>query len=490
MKKQNQANRSNQASQSSPASQSNPANRTGRTGPAGRISRSSLTARKKPVDQRDVTMQRDAKLRAVEKRKARSRSVTMTVFVLVIMIFTVFIILQIMRQTAPKPQFMFLQTGTLEHTVGSTGLLIREETLMKASIDGTVKPLVEEGNRVSFGQSIAIIIDKGEEASLSALKNCEQQISDLQRELINQGKGPGARVIYEEADKDIAELVDLIRKDSIQGTLMNINSYETSIAVLLERRDTRLLSIDFNDSRLSELKRQKENLEKTLGILSGTIIGKTPGIISYNIDGLEEKLTVKDVQSLTVELYNQYISESKITTTTGETVKKDEPILRITGGIYQCIAFLLPGTTADSFPADSVHTVKITLDGTTIENCKVIKTIATGNDLFVIFQTDRQMDRFSDRRTIQASITTSSFTGLKIPISAIIGFDKTAKTGEIMIVSNGYARISKINIIDYDREDAIIEGVKDQQYSPAVNGYLVKNPESVKEGENIGEAAK
>ena len=436
----------------------------------------------------DIDMHREAKLRAVEKRKARSRSVTMTVFVLLIMIFTVFIILKIMKQTAPKPQFMFIQNGVLEHTAGATGLLLRDEVLMRAMADGTVKPLIEEGNRVSYGQSIAIIIDKGAESSLAALKNCEQQISDLQRELINQGKGPGARVIYDEADKDIAELVNLVRKDSIQGLLSNMNSYETSVDVLLERRYTRLLSIDFNDSRLTELKLQKTNLEKDLGIASGTIKSKTSGIVSYHIDGLEEAFQVKDIQALTPEQYKDFIQTSKPYVTTGETIKKDDPIVRITSGIYQYIAFLLPDTQVSAFPAGSTHTLKIPLDGTTIKNCQVIKSIQDGKDLFIIFQTDRQLDRFSDRRTIQADITTRSSEGMKIPVSSIIGFNEEQRTGEIMIVSSGYTRIAKIHIIDYDRNDAIVEGVKDEKYSPAVNGYLVENPASIKEGENIGGA--
>lgn len=443
------------------------------------------------LDQSDIAMQREAKLRAVDRRKARSRSVTMTLFALIIMIITVLIILNIMKQTAPKPQFMFIQNGVLEHTVGSTGLLIRDEVLMKAPANGTVRPLIEEGNRVSFGQDIAIIIDQSAEESLSALKNCEQQISDLQRDLINQGKGPGARVIYEEADKDIAELINLARKDSIQGSLLNMNSYETSIAVLLERRDTRLLSIDFKDSRLNELKAQKIKLEKTLGLLSGTIKSQTSGIVSYHIDGMEELFETKNIQSLTVEQYQKFQSESKIYITTESTIKKDAPIVRITSGIYQYIAFLLPNTSIDSFKADSIHTIKIPMDGTTIQNCQVIKTEAVGSGLFVVFKTDRQLDRFSDRRIIQADITIKSTEGLKIPVSSIIGFDKNNKTGEIMIVSNGYARIAKINILDYnDGEYVIIEGVKDQKYSPALNGYLVKNPESVQEGENIGGANK
>jgi hypothetical protein len=110
-----------------------------------------------------------------------------------------------------------------------------------------------------------------------------------------------------------------------------------------------------------------------------------------------------------------------------------------------------------------------------------------GDDLFVIFQTDRRLERFSDRRTISADITTSSSEGLKIPISAIIGFDEVARTGQIMIVSGGYTRKAKIQIVDYDRSNAIIKAVEGEQYIPSLNGYLVVNPESIEEGVNITE---
>ncbi len=439
------------------------------------------------LPQDEIEMRRDEKLRAVEKRRARSRSLTMTLFVLLIMTLTVFIMLQIVRQTAPKPEFIFIQNGTVEHTVGSTGLLIRDETLLKAPAEGTVQPLVEEGDRVSFGQNVAMILAKGQETLLSALKNVEQQISDLQRQLINEGKGPGARVIYEEADEDIAELVNLIRKDSAQDSLLNMTSYETSISVIQGRRDTRLLSIEFSDSRLDALKQQKKELEKSLGIQAGTIVSMTPGIVSYNIDGLEELLTVANIPLLTVSDYSKYIGQTGGYVTTGAAVKAGDPIVRVTKGIYQHIAFLLPDTKESAFPQNSVHTVKDPLDAVSIANCTVIRTMIIGEDLFVIFKTDRQLDRFSDRRTIQADITVSSTEGLKIPFSSILGFDAESRIGEIMIVSDGYTRKAKVRVVDHDRSSAIVEGIEGEPYAPVLNGYLVVNPGSIAEGENIGD---
>lgn len=438
------------------------------------------------IENERLADQREAKLRAVERRKTRSRSITMTIIFLVILIFTVFLILNIMKKVSPKPQFMFIQNGRIEHVIGATGLLVRDDVLMKSPADGTLKPLIEEGNRASFGQDVAIIINKGSEQQLLALENCEQQISELQKELINKGKGAGAKVIYEEADKDIAQLVNLARKESIQDSLINMDSYEASIEVMLERRNTRLLSIDFSDARLNALKTQKAGLEKALGLFAGTIKSRTSGIVSYHIDGLEEQIDITKILSLTLQQYRNFIRDSKIKLTADDAVTKNEPIIRITSGIYQYIAFLLTNTSQSSFRINSYHTVKVPLDSATISNCQVVKAIPSGKDLFIIMKTDRQLDRFSDRRVIQADISIKTTEGLRVPVSSIINFDKNSNTGEIMIVSGGYTRKAKITIIDYDREYAIIDSVKGEEYAPSLYGYLVKNPESIEEGENIG----
>ena len=56
-----------------------------------------------------------------------------------------------------------------------------------------------------------------------------------------------------------------------------------------------------------------------------------------------------------------------------------------------------------------------------------------------------------------------------------------------MIVSDGYTRKAKIRVVDYDRSSAIVEGIEGEPYAPVLNGYLVVNPGSVAEGENIGD---
>lgn len=434
----------------------------------------------------NVAYHQNAKLIAVERRRARSRSITMSVFALFIVFLTVLAVLAIMQKSAPKPQFMFIQKGTIEHTVASTGLIIRDESTINAPANGTVKPLIQEGSRVSYGQSVAVIIEKSSEDSLTALKNCDQQIANLQIELIILGKGPGARVIFDETDKEIAELVNLARKDSMQGLLSNIDSYKSSINVLIDRRDTRLLSIDFKDSRLNELKAQKKELEKKIGLVAGTMTAKSPGIISYQIDGLESALTPKIADTITMEEYNNFIDNYKTILTTDSIVEKNDPILRITSGIYQYIALKLPASSSKNFAVNTFHVIKVPLHGTSIPNCKVIRVVQTKSDLLVIFKTDRQLDRFSDKRVIQTDISVNTSVGMRIPFNSIMNFSAKHMKGEVLLVSGGFTKKANVLIVDYDREYAIIKAVPGEKFGPEISGYLVKNPDSIKEGENIG----
>lgn len=434
----------------------------------------------------DMASRQSAKLAAVERRRARSRSIMMSIFALFIVFITVLAALKIMQKSAPKPQFMFIQKGTIEHTVASTGLVIRDESTINAPADGSVKPLIQEGSRVSYGQSVAVIIEKSSEDSLTALKNCDQQIANLQIELIVLGKGPGARVIFDETDKEIADLVNLARKDSMQGLLSNIDSYKSSINVLIDRRDTRLLSIDFKDSRLNELKAQKKALEKKIGLIAGTMTAKNPGIISYQIDGLESVLTPKIADTITLEQYDDYIDNYKSLLTTDSTVKKNDPILRITSGIYQYIAMKLPASSSKNFAVNTFHVIKVPLLGTSIPNCKVIRVLKTKNDLLVVFKTDRQLDRFSDKRVFQTDISVNTSVGMRVPFNSILNFSAKQMKGEVLLVSGGFTKKAKVLVVDYDREYAIIKAVPGEKFGPEISGYLVKNPDSIKEGENIG----
>jgi len=448
----------------------------------------SNSAAKKKITRSDSLEYRAEKLKAVEKRKARSRSISMIFFTLIIMLLTVVLIMNVMRSTAPKPQFMFIPEGSIEHTITSTALIVRNENTLKAPVDGVIKPVIQEGNRVAFGETIAVIFDSKSDEALAALRNCEQQIASLQIELINQGKGQGAKVIYDEADREIAYLIDLVRKDSMQKRAANIDAYKASINVIMDRRDVKLLSVEFNDSRLNELKQQKVELEKQLGIVAGTLKAKSPGMVSYYIDGLEEILTPDNLADISIEQYKEFIKNTRVNHTAGMQTYKNEPILRVTSGIYQYIIVLIPSEHKNFFQRDTFHELQVPMMGTKITSCRVVDIIEGNEEIAVVFKSERQLERFSDMRHFEAQIVVEKTTGMRVPFSSVTEFNEKEMTGNIFLVDGGYIRKTEVEVVDYNREYAIVKASSNSELIPKINDYLVKNPESVREGDSIGGA--
>lgn len=421
----------------------------------------------------------------IERRKARSRAIGVSIFVMLTMLLTVLMIITVMNRTKPKPRFTFIQAGILSHTVQSKGLIMRDEAVFNAPAAGILKPLVTEGSRAAKDQKIALIIPEDQEEQIEALQKCENDITELQIELMNTGKGSGALAIYDESAASLDSVINLIRGDTNREQLANLSAYATSLSVIMDQRSTKLLKIDFNDARLDELRATRSQLENTLGLDSGTLICEQPGILSYKLDGLEGVLNEAATATITLDQYRQYVAAVKETSAASTAVTTDQPVLRITGSLFQYLVFFLADANPAVLPVDTFVDLNIPADGTVIRNCRVIRSEATENGAFLVFKTDREVEWFADRRTLTAELTLSSTTGLKVPMVSLIDYDEAAGQAGLLIVSGGKTRLAKVKVVDHDREYAIIEAIEGEPVQPVVSTILVINPDSIAADEFI-----
>ncbi len=422
----------------------------------------------------------------IERRKSRNRAVSLSIFVMAIMLVTILLIIAVMKQVSPNPSLMFIQEGTVVHNIQGTGLVIRDEQTFEAPASGLIRTLVAEGSRVSKDQKLAMIVPENMESQLAELQKCENDLISLQINLMNAGKGAGAQAIFDESAAALANLVSLVRLDVSKGDLSNMSGYATSISVILEQRTTNLLAIDFNDSRLDELEARKASLESALGLEAGSIYAPKPGIVSYRYDGLESSLDLDMAWDLSVSDIQEYMNQSDPQNNDQTTVKDGQTILKVSSGLVQNLAFVLDSTDPEAFPVGSIHEIKIPNDDLVIGSCEVVRSEAFGSKTLIVFETDRKVERLMNRRTVVAELTLSQTTGLKVPVSALIDYDETDATASLMMVVKGRTRTCKVNVIDQGREFAIVEGIETEPYQPALSSVLVSNPQSIEEGELIG----
>ncbi len=403
------------------------------------------------------------------------------------MLITAVMIIAVMNQTKPRPRFMFIQEGTVEHKIASKGLIIRDENVFTAASGGVLKPLATEGSRVARGQKVALIIPEDQQEKIRELAKLEQDIVDLQIELMNSGKGAGARAIYDETNAALSSVVNLIRSDLVRSDISSVGGYSTSLEVLIDQRSTKLLPIDFRDARIDQLKNTRSQLELSLGLDSGTIICQQPGILSFELDGLEEQISIASALTITPDELNEHISKSTSSEESDNIVAKDDPVLRVTSSINQVIMFWLENTDAANFEVDTYQDLSIPKDGIVIPDCRIIRSQSYENGTLAAFETSRRIEWFSDRRTVDAEIVTASTTGLRVPMVSLTNYNNKSGDAGIMIVNGGLTQLIKVRVIDNDNEYAIIEPIETENYIPEISTILVVNPSSVEEGQIIAD---
>jgi len=423
-------------------------------------------------------------IRATQRKRTITSALILTVVVLLIMVVAAAAVLYVSDYLAAKPNYTFVSNGTIEHTIGAAALIIRDEQTYAAANEGSLVTLALEGSRVSKGQELAMVVPADIGSTTVSLNNIQQQIVDQLRTLMDAGKGSGAETVCSEADSQILPIIKQIRADSVADSLSNLVSYSSSIQVLMDKRDSALQNIDFQDEELSALIAGKEELESTLSAQSSTLSAEIPGIVSFKLDGLEGQLNSTMISDITPEQYAAFVEQSKGSLSSDLTIKKDEAALRICQNAEQYLVTVVAGFSVTDFPADSTVNIRVPSEGIVIEDCKVVRSVQSTGGVFIVLQTTSQVERLLDLRTAQIEIIQKSTNGLRVPASALIDPDYTTGYADILYNSSGYARKLRVVVADHDREYAIIQPVEGYD-SPNLSTIIITNPSTISVGDKV-----
>ncbi len=385
---------------------------------------------------------------------------------------------------AAKPQYAFATQGSIEHTIGATALVVRNETVLTSSSAGELMTQATEGSRVAKNQILARVIPEEMESTLVDLQNVEKQIVDLERQLINQGKGVAAKTVFSEANEEIHPIITMIRQDTILNNLSNMTSYSSSIRVLMEKRDSKLKDVDFEDEQLTTLRSSETALRQLLENRASSISATEPGIVSYKLDGHETDITKDLLLDMVDTKCDELISSSNSIITSDLLIKQNEPVLRIVQNDVQYFACHLKDAPMEEFQLQSNHVIRIPAEGVTISDCKVIRCSVTRDGLLVVFETNNSVERLLDRRTVNIEIVQTKTSGIRVPVTSLANADYDRGIATIYVNESGYARGYTVQVKDYDREYAIIAPLEKAEI-PSISTIVITNPSTVKEGDKV-----
>ena len=340
-----------------------------------------------------------------------------------------FIVHHLYDYIAEKPNFSFVTTGAVEHTIGAKALIVRDEDIIVASSGGELVTQITEGSRVAKGQELAIVVPEEMKSTVTDLRNVQSQISDVQQELILAGNVAEADVIYRNYNKNLSVILDSVRFDAMSGNLNNMSSYGSSVNVILDEREDEMSRIDFDDERITVLRSDEKVYEAQLEKYASRINAHRPGIVSFRLDGKEELLNYQNFLQIPASEIKSYINSSVGAISSDLSVEADSAVCRIAQNESQYLTVYLSSNdaAASDFALGTLHDINVRTEGISIDNCKVVRCEKDNSGMLITFETSRYVEDLLDLRTVDIEIVITETDGMRVSVSSLVNADYAPK---------------------------------------------------------------
>ena len=211
-------------------------------------------------------------------------------------------------------------------------------------------------------------------------------------------------------DKQIEEYLEKIL---LTNNVEEILGYKSSIAEILIKKAKIAGELSPSGSHISSLVEKRRKLEEELNNGQEYIKANKSGAVSYRIDGLEDTLTPNNFENLNEKMLSSYnLKIGQMATTSKEAGK-------IVNN-YECyIVVFLESSEAKEVQSGKNITLRILDEKEITSKVEYIKEQDDGK-VMIVFKIDKEVEKLIAYRKIALDVIWWSYSGLKVPNSAIM----------------------------------------------------------------------
>ena len=332
--------------------------------------------------------------------KKLKKILAIIVCICLIIYFLYAVILLIMNPT----DIYVLTKGEIIEDDETVGYIIRNETIIKDDTNSNgIYAIATEGQKVAKDEIIFRYYKDSEKEITDNIKQIDYQI---QEELEKDKTTPSSadiKVIENQIEEKLVSLNSL-------SNYQEMKEYKDNIDNLIAKKIKYIGEITDN-KEIKQLVKERNEYEKQL--TNGVLYKKstTSGIVSYRVDGLEEKLRADNLAEITdTFLENLDLKTGQIISTSNESGK-------IIDNFKYYIAVII--NTELSNKAKVGDNVTLKISGAEEENAKVVQINEGSGKRTIIFEINRMSSTVINHRKLSVDVIWWKKTGFKVPNQAI-----------------------------------------------------------------------
>ena len=341
------------------------------------------------------------------KSKLNKKGVITNIIVILIAIAIMVVMFRTVIQLFMQPTELFVvEKGNLRLEETADAYIIRNEVVLKGeNYKNGIEKVKTEGKKVAKKDTVFRYYVNGEDELKKRIEEIDNKILEVQdTEIIN----------YSGEIKNIKnQIKDILEEMSKTNNIEDLKIYKKEISECNSKIVKIIGENTKKGSYLRDLINEKEKYEKKLEDNAEIIKAKESGIISYRVDGYEDILKPNKFKNLNKEFLE------KLDLRTGELIEPSNEKGKIVTSFDTYLATVLNSDAARK--AKVGDKIKIDIGNNTSVKAEIVSIkVENENERLIIFKIINLSEDILNYRKISVDIIWWSYSGLKVPKSALI----------------------------------------------------------------------
>jgi len=371
------------------------------------------------------------------KRLPRRKPQNGAFFGFVFLLIIIYIIGYLYNNAArPEISQMRVEMGHINLPTSFDGVVVRDEVVYHAGAQGALVFHVNNRERVRRGRVVAAIQDA------SAVAAYSQNLAQVDQHAVEAQRGRFGLINDEEIalrNRNIIVHVSNAAFSLSAGDVDGVFPLGVRVSQGMQNRNELYFS---DESVMIDLLSARTQALSGLNAAVAEISVSAAGVVSMVIDGLEEVVTPGNMENIPREIFRP---SDSLPSTAGLEVDGGDAVFRLVRSNEWFVVAYVPQEYAQNrnLSVGMATTIFVETGGDLLPlETEIHSLSASGGDVRVVFQTNRDLMRFIDTRRISFRLDREPQDGLKVPWSAIVERGRFAVPSRFVFTEEGVTAVN------------------------------------------------